>query len=80
MPQARIKHIAMMAADTHKVAAFYKEAFGMREVMRRDRPNGPLIVERRTDCDFATATRSVLAEKRSNVDADQDHQQAGSGQ
>jgi catechol 2,3-dioxygenase-like lactoylglutathione lyase family enzyme len=39
MPQRRIKHIAMMAADTNKIAEFYKSAFGMREIMRRDKAN-----------------------------------------
>src|SRR5450432_952080 len=39
MPQRRIKHIALMAADTNKIADFYKSAFGMREIMRRDKAN-----------------------------------------
>ena len=40
----KIRHIALMAADTHKSAEFYKAAFGMHEVMRRDRPNGPVYL------------------------------------
>jgi catechol 2,3-dioxygenase-like lactoylglutathione lyase family enzyme len=28
-----------MAADTKKIAAFYMSAFGMHEIMRRDKPN-----------------------------------------
>jgi catechol 2,3-dioxygenase-like lactoylglutathione lyase family enzyme len=39
MATNRIRHIAMMAADTKKVAEFYKSAFGMHEIMRRDKPN-----------------------------------------
>src|SRR4051794_34241956 len=35
----RIRHIALMAADTKKIAAFYMSAFGMHEIMRRDKPN-----------------------------------------
>ena len=41
---ARIRHIALMTADTHKLADFYKNAFGMHEVMRRDRPNGAVYL------------------------------------
>jgi catechol 2,3-dioxygenase-like lactoylglutathione lyase family enzyme len=40
----RIRHIALMAADTNKVATFYKSTFGMHEVSRRDRPNGPIYL------------------------------------
>ena len=39
MPKNRIRHIALMAADTKKIAAFYMSAFGMHEIMRRDKPN-----------------------------------------
>jgi catechol 2,3-dioxygenase-like lactoylglutathione lyase family enzyme len=41
---ARIRHIALMTADTHKLADFYKQAFGLHEVMRRDKPNGAVYL------------------------------------
>lgn len=41
---ARIRHIALMTADTHKLADFYKSAFGLHEVMRRDKPNGAVYL------------------------------------
>ena len=36
----RIKHIALTTKEPGKVAAFYKEAFGMEEIRRA--PNGAL--------------------------------------
>jgi len=44
MQPNRIKHIALMAADTNKVATFYKSVFGMHEVARSDRQNGPVYL------------------------------------
>ena len=44
MQHNRIKHIALMAADTNKVAEFYKSVFGMHEVRRVDRPNAPVYL------------------------------------
>lgn len=41
---ARIRHIAVMTKDTHKLADFYKQTFGMHEVMRRDKPNGAVYL------------------------------------
>lgn len=38
----RIKHIAMTTKEPGKVAAFYKEAFGMRELRRS--PNGAVFL------------------------------------
>lgn len=38
----RIKHIAMTTKEPAKVAAFYKEAFGMRELRRS--PNGAVFL------------------------------------
>ncbi|MGH7087496.1 MAG: VOC family protein, partial [Stellaceae bacterium] len=38
----RIKHIAMTTREPGKVAAFYKEAFGMRELRRS--PNGAVFL------------------------------------
>jgi catechol 2,3-dioxygenase-like lactoylglutathione lyase family enzyme len=32
---AKIRHIAVLAQDTEKLANFYKEAFGMKEVQRQ---------------------------------------------
>ena len=32
---AKIRHIAVLAQDTEKLATFYKEAFGMKEVQRQ---------------------------------------------
>jgi catechol 2,3-dioxygenase-like lactoylglutathione lyase family enzyme len=39
---ARIKHIAMTTKDPSATAAFYKEAFGMRELRRS--PNGAVFL------------------------------------
>jgi catechol 2,3-dioxygenase-like lactoylglutathione lyase family enzyme len=38
----RIRHIALTTADPAKTAAFYKEAFGMREIRRS--PNGAVFL------------------------------------
>lgn len=40
---ARIRHIAIIAHDTEKVAAFYKNAFGMEEALRQDYKGNPCI-------------------------------------
>jgi catechol 2,3-dioxygenase-like lactoylglutathione lyase family enzyme len=39
---ARIKHIALTTADPAKTAAFYKEAFGLKELRRS--PNGAVFL------------------------------------
>ena len=39
---ARIKHIALTTKDPAKVAGFYKEAFGLREIRRA--PNGAVFL------------------------------------
>jgi len=41
---ARIRHVALMTKDTHKLAEFYKSTFGLHEVMRRDKPNGAVYL------------------------------------
>jgi catechol 2,3-dioxygenase-like lactoylglutathione lyase family enzyme len=41
---ASIRHVALMTKDTHKLADFYKTAFGMHEIMRRDKPNGAVYL------------------------------------
>jgi catechol 2,3-dioxygenase-like lactoylglutathione lyase family enzyme len=41
---ARIRHIAIMTGDTHRLADFYKTAFGLHEVMRRPKPNGAVYL------------------------------------
>ena len=38
----RIKHIALTTKDPAKAAAFYKDAFGLREIRRA--PNGAVSV------------------------------------
>jgi len=44
MATKRIRHIALMATDTDKLAAFYKSAFGMREIRRTSRTNGAVYL------------------------------------
>jgi catechol 2,3-dioxygenase-like lactoylglutathione lyase family enzyme len=41
---SRIRHVALMTKDTHKLAEFYKLTFGLHEVMRRDKPNGAVYL------------------------------------
>lgn len=41
---ARIRHVALMTKDTHRLADFYKSTFGLHEVMRRDKPNGAVYL------------------------------------
>ena len=47
---ARIKHIALTTSDPSKVAAFYKEVFGMQEIRRSE--NGQVFL---TDGDLNVA-------------------------
>jgi catechol 2,3-dioxygenase-like lactoylglutathione lyase family enzyme len=41
---AQIRHIALMTKDTQKLAEFYKNTFGLHEIMRRDKPNGAVYL------------------------------------
>jgi len=41
---SRIRHVALMTKDTHKLADFYVATFGLHEVMRRDKPNGAVYL------------------------------------
>jgi lactoylglutathione lyase len=61
---ARIKHIALTTKDPAKVAAFYKEAFGMREIRRN--PRGAVFL---TDGYINLAILNFKTEKDADVGA-----------
>jgi len=60
----RIKHIALTTKDPGKVAAFYKEAFGMQEIRRA--PNGAVFL---TDGYLNLAILNWKTEKSADVGA-----------
>jgi lactoylglutathione lyase len=60
----RIKHIAMTTKDPAKVAAFYKEAFGMQEIRRN--PRGAVFL---TDGYINLAILNWKTEKDADVGA-----------
>jgi lactoylglutathione lyase len=60
----RIKHIALTTADPAKTAAFYKEAFGMREIRRN--PRGGVFL---TDGYINLAVLNFKTEKDADVGA-----------
>ena len=61
---ARIKHIALTTKDPAKVAAFYKDAFGMREIRRN--PRGAVFL---TDGYINLAILNFKTEKDADVGA-----------
>ena len=61
---ARIKHIALTTGNPEKVAAFYKEAFGMQEIRRS--PNGAVFL---TDGYINLAILNWKTEKDADVGA-----------
>ena len=61
---ARIKHIALTTKDPAKVAAFYKEAFGLQEIRRA--PNGAVFL---TDGYINLAILNWKTEKSADVGA-----------
>ena len=61
---ARIKHIALTTRDPAKVAAFYRDAFGMQEVRRA--PNGAVFL---TDGYINLAILNWKTEKSADVGA-----------
>ena len=60
----RIRHIALTTADPARTAAFYKEAFGMREIRRS--PNGAVFL---TDGYINLAVLNHKTEKDADVGA-----------
>src|SRR5258708_25134418 len=60
----RIKHIALTTKDPGKVAAFYKEAFGLQEIRRA--PNGAVFL---TDGYINLAILNWKTEKSADVGA-----------
>src|ERR1700746_2302812 len=60
----RIKHIALKTKDPGKVAAFYKEAFGLQEIRRA--PNGAVFL---TDGYINLAILNWKTEKSTDVGA-----------
>src|SRR3974377_2610863 len=60
----RIKHIALTTKDPAKVAAFYKEAFGLQEIRRA--PNGAVFL---TDGYINLAILNWKTEKSADVGA-----------
>ena len=60
----RIRHIALTTADPAKTAAFYKEAFGMREIRRN--PRGAVFL---TDGYINLAILTHKTEKDADVGA-----------
>src|SRR6266545_5451090 len=60
----RIKHIALTTKDPDKVAAFYKEAFGMKEIRRS--PSGAVFL---TDGHINLAILNWKTEKDADVGA-----------
>lgn len=61
---ARIKHIALTTQNPEKVAAFYKEALGLREIRRS--PNGAVFL---TDGHINLAILNWKTEKDADVGA-----------
>ena len=61
---AKIKHIALTTQDPDKVAAFYKEAFGLQEIRRS--PNGAVFL---TDGYINLAILNWKTEKDADVGA-----------
>ncbi|MGH8058542.1 MAG: VOC family protein [Candidatus Entotheonellia bacterium] len=61
---ARIKHIALTTKDPEKAAAFYKEAFDMKEIRRS--PNGAVFL---TDGYINLAILNFKTEKDADVGA-----------
>lgn len=61
---ARIKHIALTTSDPEKAAAFYKEAFDMKEIRRS--PNGAVFL---TDGYINLAILNFKTEKDADVGA-----------
>jgi catechol 2,3-dioxygenase-like lactoylglutathione lyase family enzyme len=61
---ARIKHIALTTQNPEKVAAFYKEAFGLQEIRRS--PNGAVFL---TDGYINLAILNWKTEKDADVGA-----------
>src|SRR6266704_1867986 len=61
---ARIKHLALTTKDPAKVAAFYKEAFGLQEIRRA--PNGAVFL---TDGYINLAILNWKTEKSADVGA-----------
>ena len=61
---ARIKHIALTTKDPEKVAAFYKEAFDMKEIRRSS--NGAVFL---TDGYINLAIQNFKTEKDADVGA-----------
>jgi catechol 2,3-dioxygenase-like lactoylglutathione lyase family enzyme len=61
---ARIKHIALTTQDPEKVAAFYKEAFGLQEIRRSS--NGAVFL---TDGYINLAILNWKTEKDADVGA-----------
>jgi catechol 2,3-dioxygenase-like lactoylglutathione lyase family enzyme len=61
---ARIKHIALTTGDPEKAAAFYKEAFDMKEIRRS--PNGAVFL---TDGYINLAILNFKTEKDADVGA-----------
>ncbi len=61
---ARIKHIALTTGNPEKVAAFYKEAFGLQEIRRS--PNGAVFL---TDGYINLAILNWKTEKDADVGA-----------
>ena len=59
---AKIKHIALTTQDPDKVAAFYKEAFGLEEINRS--PNGAVFL---TDGSINLAILNCKTEKDADV-------------
>ena len=59
---AKIKHIALTTQDPDKVAAFYKEAFGLQEIRRS--PNGAVFL---TDGSINLAILNWKTEKDADV-------------
>ena len=61
---AKIKHIALTTGDPEKVAAFYKEAFGLQEIRRS--PDGAVFL---TDGYINLAILNFKTEKDADVGA-----------
>ncbi len=61
---AKLKHIALTTQDPAKTAAFYKEAFGMREIRRN--PRGAVFL---TDGYINLAILNFKTEKDADVGA-----------
>ena len=40
----KIRHLAIRTEDTHKLASFYMEVFGLKEILRKRGEGGPIIL------------------------------------